>query len=77
MQITEVTSKEIQKLFHQVPPIIYKNDPHWACPLQGMVEDIFTPSKNPSFKTGEAARWILKDDKGQLLGRIGAFYNLY
>lgn len=76
MQLIEVTDKPSRKLFHQVPHLIYKNDPNWACPLQGMVEDIFTPAKNPSFKTGEAIRWVLKDDKGQLLGRIGAFYNL-
>jgi hypothetical protein len=40
-----------------------------------MVENIFTPSRNPSFKNGEAVRWVLLDDKGDAAGRIGAFYN--
>jgi hypothetical protein len=75
MQIVQVLDKQAKKLFHQVPHLIYKNDPNWACPLQGMVEDIFTPAKNPSFKTGEAIRWIVVDNNGQVLGRIGAFIN--
>lgn len=76
MQIIEVTDKQTRKQFHEVPHLIYKNDPNWPRPLHGMVEDVFTPEKNPSFKTGEAIRWILNDEKGQLLGRIGAFFNL-
>jgi hypothetical protein len=40
-----------------------------------MVEDVFNPAKNPSFKTGEAIRWIVTNDAGKAVGRIGAFYN--
>ena len=75
MKIIQVTDKQTKKLFHQIPHQIYKNDPNWSCPLQGMVEDIFTPAKNPSFKNGEANRWIVTSDAGQVLGRIGAFIN--
>lgn len=76
MKITAVTNKSIQKQFHKVPHLIYRNDPNWACPLEGMIESIFDPQKNPSFKNGDAIRWILTDDSGKLLGRIAAFYNL-
>jgi hypothetical protein len=41
-----------------------------------MIENIFDPQKNPSFKNGDAIRWILTDESGKLLGRIAAFYNL-
>jgi len=75
MILIEVTDSKTKKQFHKVPHLIYKNDPNWACPLQGMVEDIFTPAKNPSFKTGEAIRWIVTDDNGEVIGRIGAFIN--
>lgn len=75
MKLIEVSDSGTKKLFHQVPHLIYKNDPVWPCPLHGMVEEVFDPAKNPSFKNGEAARWVLTDDQGQLLGRIGAFYN--
>ena len=76
MQLIEVTDKKTQKLFHKVPHFIYRNDPNWACPLEGMVENVFDPKKNPSFKNGEAIRWVLLDEKQHLIGRIAAFYNL-
>jgi len=62
-------------MFHKVPHIIYRNDPNWICPLQGMVENVFDPDKNPSFKNGDAIRWVLKDENNNLIGRIGAFFN--
>ncbi len=75
MQLIEVTSRKTRNLFHKVPHIIYKNDPDWICPLYGMVENIFNPVKNSSFKNGEAIRWVLLDKK-RPVGRIAAFYNL-
>jgi hypothetical protein len=75
MKLTEVTDKTTQKLFHKVPHNIYKNDPNWACPLEVMVESIFDRNKNVSFKNGDAIRWVLTDNSGNLIGRIAAFYN--
>ncbi len=75
MQLIEVTGKKSKKLFHKVPHIIYRDDPNWICPLEGMVDNVFDPQKNPSFKNGEAARWVLVDDDKKLVGRIGAFFN--
>ena len=62
MQLIEVKDNKTKKLFHKVPHPIYKDDPNWACPLEGMVENIFDPQKNPSFKKGEAIRWVLLDE---------------
>ncbi len=76
MQLLEVTDKRSRKLFHKLPHTIYKSDSNWICPLVGMVENLFNPAKNPSFKNGEAIRWVLLDDNKKLLGRIAAFYNL-
>ena len=76
MQLIEVTDQKTRKLFHKVPHIIYRNDPNWICPLNLMVENVFNPDKNPSFKNGEAIRWILMDDNKKPIGRIAAFYNL-
>ncbi|HRX10456.1 MAG TPA: GNAT family N-acetyltransferase, partial [Draconibacterium sp.] len=75
MKITEVTNKITKQQFHNVPRLIYKNDPNWICPIEGMVEDIFDPAKNKTFKNGKAARWILTDERGDLIGRIAAFVN--
>lgn len=73
MRLLEVNDKTTKRLFHNIPHLIYRNDPNWACPLEAMVENIFNPAKNASFKNGEAIRWVLADEKGQGIGRIGAF----
>ncbi|WP_167614354.1 GNAT family N-acetyltransferase [Maribellus sediminis] len=75
MQLIEVKDKNTQKLFHKVPHLIYKDDKNWAAPLQGMVEGIFDPKKNKTFRNGKAIRWVLLDENGELLGRIAAFIN--
>ena len=75
MQLKKVDTPDTRKLFHQVPRLIYKDDKNWAAPFDVMVENTFNPAKNPSFKGGEAQRWVLLDGNGNLLGRIAAFVN--
>ncbi len=75
MQLIEVTNRKTRRQFHKVPHLIYAADKNWICPLEGMVENIFNPQKNPSFKNGEAVRWVLLNEKKELIGRIAAFYN--
>jgi hypothetical protein len=75
MKIIEVKDKKTIKEFHDVARIIYKGDPYWVCPLELEIEGVFNPEKNVFFQYGEAIRWVLKNDKGQLIGRVGAFIN--
>ncbi|MCK5730763.1 MAG: GNAT family N-acetyltransferase [Draconibacterium sp.] len=75
MQLIEVIDKKSKKQFHKIPHILYKNDQNWASPIHGMVENIFDPKKNKTFKNGKAIRWVLVDENGKLLGRIAAFIN--
>ncbi len=76
MQLIEVKNKKDVKDFHQVPFIIYNSIPQWVPHLQQDVEKIFNPLKNKLFNDGgEAIRWILKDQKGDLMGRVAAFYH--
>lgn len=75
MQLLEVNTPQTRKLFHSLPHTIYRGDSNWACPLESMVENTFTPGKNPSFKNGEAIRWVVIDSRGFPVGRIAAFYN--
>ncbi len=74
MQVIEVLDKKTKKDFHQVPKVLYKNDPWWVCPLDSEIEGKFNPDQNAAFKDGEAKRWVLKEN-GQLIGRVAAFYN--
>lgn len=75
MKLTEVTDKKLIKEFLKVPHLIYKNDKNWICPLDSDVEAVFDPARNAYFNHGEAIRWILKNDDGQLIGRVAAFIN--
>ncbi len=75
MQITEVITNQHIKDFHKVPHIVYKTDNTWVCQLESEIENIFNPATNVFFRNGEVCRWILKDNNGQLIGRVAAFIN--
>lgn len=74
MKIEEVNTKALKKAFHNVPKRLYSSSEPWVCPLDSEMESIFDPAKNISFRTGEAIRWILRDDQENLIGRVAAFY---
>jgi GNAT superfamily N-acetyltransferase len=73
MTLIEIDDTRSRKEFLHVARAIYKDDKHWVCPLDRDIESVFNPDHNSYFKHGTAARWVLKDDKGKLLGRIAAF----
>jgi hypothetical protein len=73
MKIVEVITKEDKKEFINFPKKLYSTDPYWVCQLDSGIESVFDPMKNHTFKHGEAARWILKDETGLTIGRIAAF----
>lgn len=73
MQIVEVLTTQDKKDFINFPKRLYRDDPNWVCQLDAGVESVFDPGKNHSFGHGEATRWILKDENGNIIGRIAAF----
>src|SRR5690606_41378625 len=75
MQILEVNTKEHIQDFLNFPLEIYKNDQNWIRPLDKDIEDVFDPKKNKFFKTGEAKRWLLKNNNNQTIGRVATFIN--
>lgn len=75
MQLIEVTTGQLAKDFIRVHVEINKNNPAWIRPLDKDINDVFDPKKNKAFRHGEVARWILKDNYGNLIGRIAAFVN--
>jgi hypothetical protein len=75
MVLIEVNDKETGREFLEVPKVLYRNDPNWSCPLDLDIENTFDPQKNSCFQHGDARRWIIKDEKGSLIGRIAAFYD--
>lgn len=75
MQIIPVDTPLLAKQFIEVAGIIYANDANWIPPLNKDIEEVFDAKKNKAFRFGKAIRWILKNNDGQLIGRIAAFQN--
>ncbi|MEZ5196765.1 MAG: hypothetical protein R2764_10275 [Bacteroidales bacterium] len=75
MKLVVVDNKKSETDFLDVARLIYRDDQNWVCPLDTIVAAIFDPNVNAYYKDGEAIRWVLKDDNGNLIGRIAAFYN--
>ena len=75
MQPIQVTDNDTAQLFLQVAVQLYKTDKNWIRPLDKDINDVFDTKKNKAFRFGEAQRWVLKNNEGQLIGRIAAFVN--
>ncbi len=75
MQIIPVDTPLLAAQFIDVARVIYANDAHWIQPLNKDIEEVFDEKKNKAFRFGKAIRWILKNNDGQLIGRIAAFQN--
>lgn len=73
MQITEVNDKSAAQSFIKVNVQLNTRNPKYIRPLDSEINDVFDPEKNKSFKYGTVKRWILKDNHGNLTGRIAAF----
>ena len=75
MQIIPVTDTITAKEFIQTSVLLNKKDPNWIRPLDKDINEVFDKEKNKTFRFGEVIRWVLKDENGQLIGRIAAFIN--
>jgi hypothetical protein len=73
MKVVEIETLSDKKEFIAFPKWLYSDDPYWVCPLDTEIEAVFDPVKNHAFRRGEASRWLLKDNEGITIGRIGAF----
>ena len=75
MNVIEVQDPRSAREFIELPGKLYKNDPNWICPLHSDVESVFDPQRNVFFNHGTCTRWLLRDNKGTVIGRIAAFVN--
>jgi len=75
MEILSVNTTETAREFLNVVELIYKDDNNYVRPLDAQIEEVFDASSNDFFKHGKAHRFILKDEKGLTIGRVGAFIN--
>jgi hypothetical protein len=74
--LIKVNSRRQAQAFLNFPKALYKNDSNYVHPLDSDVESVFCYKKNKLLQSGgEAARFILQDENGALVGRIAAFVN--
>ncbi len=74
MKIIEVTTPRQKRQFLDLVEHIYKKDPNYVRPLDGMIESVFAVS-NPVYRQALVKRFLLEDEEGTTLGRIAAFVN--
>lgn len=74
-KIVEVNTPKRNKEFILLPVRLYKNEKNWIRPLDQDIESVFDPEENKFFRSGEAGRWLLLDEKDKTVGRVAAFYD--
>ncbi len=77
MDIIPVTGAQLAHSFVTMAPAFYSDDPHYIRPFDSDVHQVFDPHANPRYRTGDCARWLLRDGKGRFIGRIAAFYSTH
>jgi len=75
MRLQIVESSADEAAFKKLPHLIYKSDQNWVCHLEQDIDDVFDRTSNPYFKSGDACRWLLYDERNKLIGRVAAFFN--
>jgi hypothetical protein len=73
MRVIEVNNAATARDFIEVNVLVNKGNEQYIRPLDNEVNDVFDEKKNKQFRYGEAKRWILKAENGDLIGRIAAF----
>jgi hypothetical protein len=73
MKIKEVATPLDAREFLNFPVRLYKNEPNWIRPLDKDIEAVFDKEKNKTFRHGECVRWLLLNEKEEIIGRIAAF----
>lgn len=82
IELITPTNQSALNAWMKLPWRIYKNDPNWIPHLKQDIEKVFDTEKNKLLKVdketgkqGYIERWLLRDGKGEPIGRIAAFVN--
>ena len=71
----EVTNASLEREFIDLPKRLYEGNRYWVCPMDSDIKAVFDPTRNKLYADGEAIRWVAYNDKGEVVGRIAAFYD--
>ena len=74
-RLQEVLSSAVEREWLDFPKRLYKGNRNWVCPLDEDILKVFDRKSNELFEDGETVRWVVRDESGEIVGRIAAFYN--
>lgn len=75
MKAVRVISPEEKKAFLEFPSSLYPERSGYIRPLDKDVEAIFDENKNKLFQKGECQRFVFKDERNKMVGRVAVFIN--
>jgi len=70
-----VTNQKDLTGFITLPWKIYRDNPAWVPPLISEEKKLFNPSVHPFYRHAEVEFYLVKDSKGQSVGRIAGIVN--
>jgi hypothetical protein len=74
--LIKVNSRRQAQAFLRLPKLLHKSNPDYVLPRCCDVENAFCHEKSKLLQEGgEAVRFMLEDENGNLVGRIAAFVN--
>jgi len=74
VKIYEDLSKNLSD-FIKVSVKVNQGNPNYIRPWDHDIRAVFDADKNKLLKKGKVRRWLVKNDSGELIGRIAAFVN--
>lgn len=75
MQLVDVINAQEANEFILANVRLNKDNPDYIRPLDKDIAEVFDEKKNKAFRFGTVKRWLLRNDKGESIGRIAAFTN--
>lgn len=69
--VESISSQKARREFLVYPEGLYRNSPHWVCPLRIERRDFFDPKKNPFFDNADVQHFLARRD-GKVVGRVSA-----
>jgi hypothetical protein len=75
MKITPVSGRSDLRQFVAFPHELYRDNRFWVPTLRSEVYKTLDPKKNPFFEHGSIQPFLARDQRGNVVGRIGAIVN--
>lgn len=73
--IEEVTGRNQQKEFIDLPFRLYRDNPHWVPPIRFFQKELFNKKEHPFHEHGDVTLLLARNDNREVAGRIAVIVN--